>query len=96
MAMIPMNMILLFRLQRDSETKRASKDADVEPDEDGHFSGKKEHNIHIKCNNENVSPKCTTRSVMRIRSRKYPEPTTDIDSDDSEIDMSHMSKLKGL
>ena len=33
------------RLRR-SETKRAAKHADVEPDEDGQFSGKGEHTVH--------------------------------------------------
>ena len=86
------------RLRRDIVTKHCAKDTDEESDEDGPFSGKEEHDVHIMsrfmCNKENISPRRTTRSVTRIRSRNYQASTTvsDIDPDDWEVDM---GKLKG-
>ena len=41
--------------------------------------------------------KRTCRSVTRLRSRNFPEPTTlsDVESDDSEVDIArHMGELK--
>ena len=89
-------MTMSSRLRSDSLANSYWQDTDEESDEDGQFPGhwQKEYAVHITCNKENLSPSRTTRSVTRIRSRNYPAPTTvsDIDSDDSEVDI---SKLKG-
>ena len=81
-------MTVSVRLPRDGSAWRYEQDTDGESDDDGQFPGQEEHAVHITCKKENLSPRRITRRVTRIRSGKYPEPTTvsDIDSDDSEVD----------
>ena len=82
-------MTMSSRLGRGSLAKRYEQDTDEESDEDGQFPGQEKHAAHITCNKENSSQRRTTRSVTRIRSRSYPAPTTvsNIDSENSEVDI---------
>ena len=52
-------MTMSSRLRRNSISKRYAKHTDEEPDEDAQFSGKEEHDVHLTCNKENVSPRRT-------------------------------------
>ena len=69
-------MTISSRLRRGGSAKRYEQNThgDWESDEDGQYPGQVEHAVHITCNKDNLSPTRTTRSVTRIRSRKYPEP----------------------
>ena len=100
------SLTMCLRLSQDGEiqsitgtTHKASK---LEGDTDGQSDAREQFPIHevymalLMCDHskENDPTKRTTRSVTRLRSRNFPEPTTvsDVESDDSEVDMGKLKK----
>ena len=90
-----------LRLSQDSEIKsierKKIKTLTLEEDTKEQSDAEEQHekyNTPLIGTEKIDKSKRTTRSVTRLRSRNFPEPTTlsDVESDDSEVDMGKLKK----
>ena len=90
-----------LRLRQDCEIKsierKLIKTSTLEKDMKGQSDAEEQHeeyNTPLIGTEKVDASKRTTRSVTRLRSRNFPEPTTlsDVESDDSEVDMGKLKK----
>ena len=87
-----------LRLSQDDEIKSIErKTSTLEKDTKEQSNAEEQHEEYNAplIGTENIDKsKRTTRSVTRLRSRNFPEPTTlsDVESDDSEVDMGKLKK----